>query len=77
MKFLSDQPDIYLRRFADDDSKIEKTEYDGIVRNVHAVMKGRYIYTIETTPVPWLCTVEEEDIIDKQSDEQEENERID
>ena len=74
VKFLSDQPDIYLRRFADDDSKIEKTEYVGIVLNVHAIMKGRYIYTIETTPVPWLCTVEEEDIIDKQSDEQEENE---
>ena len=70
VKFVSDQPSVYLSRYADGDCKIEKEEHIGIIKNVHTIMKGWYFYTIETTPVHWLCNIDEGEIICKLSDEQ-------
>ena len=69
MKFLSSQPSVYLRRYVRD-CKLEKAEHVGEIKNVHTLMKGVYIYTIITTPVHWICDVDEGDIICKLSDEQ-------
>lgn len=69
VKFLSSQPSVYLRRYVRD-CKLEKAEHVGEIKNVHTIMKGVYIYTIITTPVHWICDVDEGDIICKLSDEQ-------
>ena len=70
VKFISDQPSVYLSRYAYGDIEIKKEEHIGIISNVHTVMKGVYLYDIETTPVPWKCFIIEEEIISKLSDEQ-------
>ena len=70
VKFVSDQPSIYLSRYADGDSKIEKEEHVGVIKNVHTIVTGWCLYTIETTPVSWLCDVFEGDIKQKLSEEQ-------
>lgn len=62
VRFISDQPSVYLSRYADDDCKIEKEEHVGVIRNVHEIKKGWYSYTIETFPIQWICFVVEEDI---------------
>ena len=69
VKFLSSQPSVYLRRYVRD-CKLVKAEHVGEIKNVHTLMKGVYIYTIITTPVHWICDVDEGDIICKLSDEQ-------
>ena len=70
VKFVSDQPSVYLLRYAYGDCKIKKEEHVGIIKNVHTIIKGLYLYLIETTPVHWLCNVDEGEIICKLSDEQ-------
>ena len=70
VKFISDQPSVYLSRYADGDCKIEHEEHIGIIKNVHTIMKGWYSYAIETIPVLWLCHIDEGEIICKLSDEQ-------
>jgi hypothetical protein len=70
VKFISEQPSVYLSRYADGDCKIEKEEHIGVIKNVHEIMKGWYSYAIETIPVPWLCDIQERDINQKLSDEQ-------
>ena len=56
VKFVSDQPSIYMSRYADGDSKIEKEEHVGEIKDICHI-KGWYLYTIETIPVSWLCNV--------------------
>lgn len=70
VKFVSDQPSVYLLRYAYGDYKIKKEEHVGIIKNVHTIIKGLYLYLIETTPVHWLCNIDEGEIICKLSDEQ-------
>lgn len=70
VKFISEQPSVYLSRYADGDCKTEKEEHIGVVKNVYEIMKGWYSYIIETIPVPWLCDIEERDIKQKLSDVQ-------
>lgn len=70
VKFVSDQPSVYLSRYADGECKIEKEEHVGVIKNVYTIKKVWYSYTIETIPVPWLCHVDERDIKQKLSDEQ-------
>jgi len=62
VKFISDQPSLYLSRYADGDCKIEKEEHVGVIRNVHEFKKGWYSYTLVTFPIQWICFVDEEDI---------------
>ncbi|MBR4388022.1 MAG: hypothetical protein IKT00_02450 [Prevotella sp.] len=70
VKFISDQPSVYLSRYADNDSKIEKEEHIGIIKNIHTPFNGVYLYLIvTTTPVRWICHVYEKDIIEKLPDE--------
>ena len=69
VRFISDQPSVYLLRYAHSKSKIKKEEHVGIIKNIHIVMKGWYLYCIETIPVSWLCIVDEKDIISKLSDD--------
>ena len=69
VRFISDQPSVYLLRYAHSKSKIKKEEHVGIIKNIHTVMKGWYLYCIETIPVSWLCIVDEKDIISKLSDD--------
>ena len=73
VRFISSQPSIDLSRYADEDSKIEKEEHVGVIKNVHTIMKGWYLYIIETMPVSWLCYVFEGDIKQKLSDDQNKN----
>lgn len=70
VKFISDQPSVYLSRYAVGNSKIEKEEHIGVVKNVYDIKKGWYSYAIETMPVQWLCHVDEGDIKQKLSEEQ-------
>ena len=70
VKFISDQPSVYLSRYADGNSIIRKEEHIGVVKNVYEIMKGWYSYAIETIPVPWLCHIDEGDIKQKLSEEQ-------
>lgn len=70
VKFISDQPSIYLSRFAYGDSKIEKGVHIGIIKNIYSLFVGIYIYTIETTPIHFLCHITETEIIEKLSTEQ-------
>jgi predicted esterase YcpF (UPF0227 family) len=70
VKFISDQPSVYLSRYADGDSIIKKEKQVGVIKSVHTIMKGWYSYAIETTPVHWLCNIDEGEIICKLSDEQ-------
>jgi hypothetical protein len=69
VKFVSDQPSVYLSRYADGDSIIKKEKHVGVIKSVHTIMKGWYSYAIETTPVQWLCHVDEKDIKCKLLDE--------
>ena len=69
VKFVSYQPNVFVSRYADGDCKIEKQEYIGVIKNVHAMMKGFYTYTIITAPIHWICTVEEDNIITQVPDE--------
>ena len=69
VKFVSYQPNVFVSRYADGDCKIEKQEYIGVIKNVHAMMKGFYTYTIITAPIHWICSVEEENIITQVPDE--------
>ena len=70
VKFVSDQPLIYASRYAIGDYKVEKEEYIGIIRDVHPLMEDIYLYTIvTTTPIHWICLVQETEIIGKLFDE--------
>ncbi len=69
VKFTSDQPSVYLSRYADGDSKIEEEEHIGIIKNIHTIKKGWYSYAIETFPIQWLCFVSEKEIICKLANE--------
>lgn len=68
VKFKSVQPSLNLRRFYN--SKIEWAEYVGVILNVCTIKKGVYKYSIETTSGHWICLINEQDIIEKLSDEQ-------
>ena len=70
VKFISDQPSVYLSRYADGNSIIRKEKHIGVIKNVYEIMKGWYSYAIETIPVPWLCHIDEGDIKQKLSEEQ-------
>lgn len=70
IKFISDQPSLYLSRYSDDDSIIKKEEYVGVIKSVCTIKRGWYVYTVETIPLQWLCHVDERDIICKLSDEE-------
>jgi hypothetical protein len=70
VKFISDQPSVYLSRYADGNSIIRKEEHIGVIKNVYDIKKGWYSYAIETMPVQWLCHVDEGDIKQKLSEEQ-------
>lgn len=67
--FISDEPSLYASRYAEGHYKIEKIKYIGVIRNVHPIMKGMYLYTIETIPpLRWICLVYEEEIMEKLAD---------
>lgn len=70
VKFISDQPSAYLSRYAYGDIEIKKEKHIGIIKNVHTVIKGVYLYDLITTPVHWICFVFESEIISKLTDEQ-------
>ena len=70
VKFISDQPSVYLSRYAYGAIEIKKEEHIGIIKNVHTVIKGVYLYDLITTPVHWICFVFESEIISKLTDEQ-------
>ena len=62
VKFISDEPSLYASRYAEGHYKIEKVKYIGVIRNVHPIMKGMCLYTIETIPpLRWICLVYEEE----------------
>jgi predicted esterase YcpF (UPF0227 family) len=75
VSFISDQPSVYLGRYIYGDCLIKKEKHIGVIKDVRTVIKGVYLYTIETIPVPWLCFVGEDDIINKLSAEETEIER--
>ena len=62
VKFISDQPDIYVGRYVYGNIKIERKEHVGIIKDVHYVMNDWYLYTIDTFPVQWHCFIVEEEI---------------
>ena len=68
VKFKSDQPSVYLSRYAYGDLKIEKEKHIGVIKDVQCVFMKWYLYTIEAFPVHWLCHVQEEEIIEKMSE---------
>ena len=71
VKFISDEPIIIASRYAEGDYKIEREEYIGVIRDVHRILMGWYIYTIETIPLSFLCSlINESDIVEKISEEQ-------
>ena len=70
VEFVSDQPSVYLSRYAYGDLKIERKEHIGVIKDVQCVFMKWYLYRIETFPVKWFCLVDEGDIIEKLSDEQ-------
>ena len=58
--FISDEPSLYACRYAEGHYKIEKVKYIGVIRNVHPIMKGMCLYTIETIPpLRWICLVKD------------------
>ncbi len=65
VRFMSEQPDVYLTRYVQGQITIEKREYTGVINNVAILSEDVLIYTIETIPVHWICLVGEEDIIEK------------
>ena len=77
VRFKSKEPSIYLSRYAADHSIIKKEKHIGVVKGVHCILHGWYLYTIETFPVQWLCHVDENEIIEKLSDEQIQSEKTD
>lgn len=77
VKFISEEPDIILSRYADGKIDIFKDKYIGVIKDVRCIRIGWYMYTIETIPLAFLCTlVNESDIIEKLSDEQIETEKM-
>ena len=75
VKFISEEPSIYLSRYAYGDLKIEKEKHIGVIKDVQCVFMKWYLYTIKTFPVEWLCFVDEKEIVEKLSDEQIEAEK--
>ena len=71
VRFVSDQPDIILSKYTDGVTNIYKDKYIGVIKDVRCILIGWYMYTIETIPLAFLCSmVNEDDIIEKLSDEQ-------
>ena len=67
VKFKSDEPSIYLSRYADGDSIINAEKHIGVIKDVRCILMGWYLYSIETFPVQWLCHINEDEIIEKLS----------
>ena len=77
VRFVSEEPDIILSRYADGLTNIYKDKCIGVIKDVRCVLIGWYMYTIETIPLAFLCTlVNESDILEKLSDEQIEAEKM-
>ena len=77
VRFKSEEPDIYLSRYAYGDIEIRKREYIGVIKDVRIIFKGVYNYTILAYPFLFTCFLTlEGDIIEKLTDEQLRNENL-
>ena len=77
VRFKSEEPDIYLSRYAYGDIEIRKRKYIGVIKDVRIIFKGVYNYTILAYPFLFTCFLTlEGDIIEKLTDEQLRNENL-